>query len=203
MGYKLWSASELLTSADVNAYLMKQSVIVCTSGTRPSSPPEGMLIYETDTDWYVSWNGSAWLILGTTKTGTFAPTLTGAGGNPNIGTTGTNEGRWTLFNGKWCVYRGSIQWGGTGVTAGSGQYTVPLPFTASASISNGVSNIGQIMLRDSSGGPALRTGACYISASSTTFAMFEATTAGVTSTSPWTWGGAGDYISWDITYEIA
>lgn len=30
--------------------LLQQTVIPCTSGTRPSSPPEGMVIYQTDTD---------------------------------------------------------------------------------------------------------------------------------------------------------
>ena len=201
MGFKLWATNELLTSSDVNTYLAKQSVIVCTSGTRPSSPVEGMLIYETDTDWYVSWNGSAWIMLGMTVTGTYTPTLTGATTSPTLGSGGTIEGRWTLKNGKWCTYRGSIQWGTSG-TAGSGQYLVSLPFTSSASITNGVSNIGIIMLRDASAGPALRTGAAYISASSTTFAMFEATTGIVTNAVPWAWGGSGDYISWTITYEI-
>ena len=181
--------------------LLAQTVIPCTSGTRPSSPNQGMLIYETDTNWYVSWNGSSWLMLGTTTTGTNTPTLS-ASPSPNLGTGGTIEGRWTLKNGKWCTYRGSIQWGTSG-TPGTGQYLVSLPFTASASITNGVSNVGNIMLRDASGGPALRTGACYVSASSTTFAMFEATTGGVTSAVPWAWGGSGDYISWTITYEIA
>jgi len=33
---------------------------VCTSTTRPSSPYEGMMIYETDTDKVLVWNGSAW-----------------------------------------------------------------------------------------------------------------------------------------------
>ena len=181
--------------------LLQQTVIPCTSGTRPTPSHEGMTIYETDTNWYVSWDGANWIMLGMTVTGTYTPTFTGGGGNPTLGTGGTIEGRWTLRNGKWCTYRGSIQWG-TGGTAGSGQYLVTVPFAASASITNGVSNVGNIMLRDASAGPALRTGACYVSASSSTFAMFEATSGGVTSAVPWAWGGSGDYISWTITYEI-
>ena len=39
---------------------MKQSVIVCTSGTRPAGPNEGMTIYETDTDRVQIYNGAAW-----------------------------------------------------------------------------------------------------------------------------------------------
>lgn len=33
---------------------------VCTSSTRPASPYEGQVIYETDTDKVLVWNGSAW-----------------------------------------------------------------------------------------------------------------------------------------------
>ncbi|MFI5839462.1 hypothetical protein ACIA8K_07080 [Catenuloplanes sp. NPDC051500] len=49
-----------LTASDVDNYLMKQVVIVCTSIDRPSSPVEGMTIYETDTDIYQGWTGTAW-----------------------------------------------------------------------------------------------------------------------------------------------
>lgn len=33
---------------------------VCTSSTRPASPYEGQMIYETDTDLVRVWNGTAW-----------------------------------------------------------------------------------------------------------------------------------------------
>jgi len=33
---------------------------VCTSTTRPTAPFEGQMIYETDTDRVLVWNGSAW-----------------------------------------------------------------------------------------------------------------------------------------------
>lgn len=35
---------------------------VCTSSTRPASPFEGQMIYETDTDRVLAWNGSAWVV---------------------------------------------------------------------------------------------------------------------------------------------
>lgn len=50
MAFKTFTAGAVLTASDVNTYLAKQAVVVCTSTTRPSSPPEGMVIYETDTD---------------------------------------------------------------------------------------------------------------------------------------------------------
>ncbi|MEV0151581.1 MULTISPECIES: hypothetical protein [unclassified Nonomuraea] len=60
MPYKTFTAGEILTAADVMTYLMNQVVVVCTSGTRPSSPAEGRVIYETDTDRMMIWDGTAW-----------------------------------------------------------------------------------------------------------------------------------------------
>ena len=63
MAFKTFTAGAVLTASDVNTYLAKQAVIVCTSSTRPASPPEGMTIYETDTDkmlTYVS-SGTGWV----------------------------------------------------------------------------------------------------------------------------------------------
>lgn len=47
MTFKLWTPNEVLTSTDLNN-LAKQQVVGCTSGTRPSSPQDGMMTYETD-----------------------------------------------------------------------------------------------------------------------------------------------------------
>lgn len=47
---------------------------VCTSGTRPASPYEGQVIYETDTDLVKAWNGSSWLTIGPTTVPTAAVT---------------------------------------------------------------------------------------------------------------------------------
>ena len=60
MAFKTFTAGSVLTAADVNDYLMKQTVIVCTSGTRPGSPNEGMTIFETDTNRLQIYTGSAW-----------------------------------------------------------------------------------------------------------------------------------------------
>jgi hypothetical protein len=48
-----------------------QSIVrpgVCTSSTRPASPYDGQVIYETDTDKTLVWNGSAWVYLSTSRT---------------------------------------------------------------------------------------------------------------------------------------
>jgi ribosomal protein S11 len=43
---------------------------VCTSSTRPTAPYEGQVIYETDTDRVLVWNGSAWYANWNTAWGT-------------------------------------------------------------------------------------------------------------------------------------
>lgn len=74
MAYKLWTTNEILTAADLNAYLMRQTIVKCTSGTRPASPDEGMVIYETDTNQLKAYNGSAWV-----RTGAFDYEAAGGG----------------------------------------------------------------------------------------------------------------------------
>lgn len=46
--------------------LLNQTTVPCTSGTRPSSPGDGMKIYETDTKYFRSWDATntAWQIKG-------------------------------------------------------------------------------------------------------------------------------------------
>lgn len=44
-------------------------ITFCTSSTRPGSPVEGQMIYETDTDLYYGWRGSSWLPIGGGATG--------------------------------------------------------------------------------------------------------------------------------------
>ena len=39
---------------------------VCTSSTRPTSPFEGQMIYETNTDMLAIWNGSSWRYIAST-----------------------------------------------------------------------------------------------------------------------------------------
>jgi hypothetical protein len=39
---------------------------VCTSSTRPTAPYEGQMIYETDTDTVVVWNGTSWRYIAAT-----------------------------------------------------------------------------------------------------------------------------------------
>jgi hypothetical protein len=68
MPKKTFTAGEVLTAADVNTFLMDQSVMTfADSGARGSAigtATEGMLTYLNDSDTYQSWNGSAWVGVG-------------------------------------------------------------------------------------------------------------------------------------------
>jgi hypothetical protein len=127
MAFKTF-APGVLTSSDVNTFLMRQSVIVCTASTRPASPNEGMTIYETDTDLYRVYNGSTWVESGTqigTTFATYTPTLSGSGwtfGAPTVTGVFTQVGRsvTVAFN---------IAWAG-GVTVGGSRIEISLPVTA-------------------------------------------------------------------------
>jgi hypothetical protein len=90
MAFKTF-APGVLTSSDVNTFLMRQAVITCTSSTRPASPSEGMTIYETDTDSLLTYSGSAWENAAFIGAGdTYTPTLQSYG-------TGTD---WAIGNGS-------------------------------------------------------------------------------------------------------
>lgn len=65
-GFKTFTAATL-TASDVNGYLMRQTVIQATSTTRPSSPHTGMLIYETDTYRFASYDSTGWTYTGWNK----------------------------------------------------------------------------------------------------------------------------------------
>lgn len=61
------------------------------------------------------------------KTGwtTYTPTVIGTT-NPNLGSTGTKQGRW-YKSGPITFFEIEAVWGGTGITAGAGNYTFGLP----------------------------------------------------------------------------
>ena len=62
-----------------------QSIVkpgVCTSSTRPASPYDGQVIYETDTNRTLAFNGSTWDILSDMGAWTaYTPTVTSSGGS--------------------------------------------------------------------------------------------------------------------------
>ena len=63
-GFKVFSVGEVLTAADVNDYLMEQSISIFADATardaQITSPIEGMFCYLADTNELQFYNGSAW-----------------------------------------------------------------------------------------------------------------------------------------------
>ena len=64
LGYKIWTAGDVVAAADINGYLGEQVVMVFDDSTARSSavgtPTEGMLSYLKDTDAVEYYDGSSW-----------------------------------------------------------------------------------------------------------------------------------------------
>lgn len=45
----------------VHGAIVQDFLIICTSSTRPSDPYEGQMIYQTDDDKYMGYNGTTWV----------------------------------------------------------------------------------------------------------------------------------------------
>lgn len=64
LGRKVFTAGEVLTAANVNGYLMDQSVMVFDNEAGRTSaiptPSEGMFAFLKDTDAFQYWDGAAW-----------------------------------------------------------------------------------------------------------------------------------------------
>lgn len=65
LGFKTFASGEVLTAANVNGYLMQQSVMVFADSsardTAIASPSEGMFVFLTGTDTLQYYDGSSWL----------------------------------------------------------------------------------------------------------------------------------------------
>ena len=122
MAFKTFVAGDVLTASEVNTYLAKQAVIVCTAATRPASPVEGMSIYETDTDLRLIYDGSSWIPNGGLGAWTsYAATWSGL--TVGNGVSAAAYFRW----GKTFTFRASFTFGTT--SSMTGPLTVTTPFT--------------------------------------------------------------------------
>ena len=96
-GRKVFTAGEVLQAADVNDYLMDQSVMVfagtAARGSAIPSPTEGMVTYRSDDDVVEVYNGSSFVAVGpgqilqvvsTTKTDTFSAAVTSPSFTSNV-----------------------------------------------------------------------------------------------------------------------
>ena len=88
LGYKLFTAGEVLTAANVNGYLM-QGVMVFDDSTARSSAigtavAEGMASYLKDTDSFEVYDGSSWVGGGDITAVTAGTALTGGGASGDV-----------------------------------------------------------------------------------------------------------------------
>ena len=83
LGRKVFAANEVLTAADVNGYLMDQSVMVFADAAARTSaiaaPSEGMPSYLIDTSSFEIYDGSAWAGGGDITSVVAGTALTGGG----------------------------------------------------------------------------------------------------------------------------
>lgn len=183
----------VLTSADMNTYLMQQSVIICTSGTRPGSPVNGMTIYETDTACQARWNGSAWVYDVGGVWQNYTPTLT----NITLGN-GTMVAKWTSI-GKTVIGTVRIV-AGTSTTYSAGNLGISIP-TAGASWLDARDTIGSGWIDNGSGASRRGTSIQIASTGSSTMQhLYEGGT--VMNNAPFTFG-TSSRISMQFTYERA
>lgn len=199
MAFKTF-APGVLTSSDVNTFLMRQAVITCTSSTRPSSPSEGMTIYETDTDTLLTYSGTAWENTATVGAwDSYTPTVT----NWTIGN-GTMVARWAKF-GRTVVAEIRVTFGSTSSYSGTPVFTLPTPRIA---VTEAFSPVGYAMARDAStGNPVGGATRMYNTASTIHPTWIETASAwgylqSCTPTYPFTWT-SGDEMTMQAIYEAA
>lgn len=180
-------------------------VFICTSGTRPPGR-SGALIYETDTNRLMKWNtssGGFWEVVASSRT-SHTPVLTGSGSNPTLGTGNVVSGWYAYGPGSTLTYSFSVQFGTSGVAAGSGQYLVSLPVTAVGALGSAQPAMGSGLIRRNSSGE-IRGVTLYIPGSNLNVVAFvaDATHGTVQATAPWgvSWA-ASDYLSGTITYPV-
>jgi hypothetical protein len=208
MAFKVFTPG-VLTSSDVNTFLMRQAVIVCTSTTRPASPNEGMTIYETDTDVYQTYTGTAWVNLSrfiVPNYISYTPTWTGL----TIGNAPTNVGLYSVI-GKTVHIRVRIVFGSTTtITAtGSPGDTGPIcgfPSGFSAGGGQGIAQQGVARFVDDSAG-IFSVGTCNLLSAGLQLQSLQTSPGSyafsdvVTSSVPFAWA-VGDEIRLNLVYGI-
>jgi len=112
-------------------------VVICTSSTRPSTPVEGQVIYETDTDRELIYHGAAWVVI--YAKGTYTPS---AGGTMVVGTGGSayNSADWTYVYGTLNI-SGRWTFGTTGTTLPNAPITLTYPSGFTAETTTQSSNV--------------------------------------------------------------
>lgn len=128
----------------------------------------------------------------------FTPVLTASTTNPTLGAASVQDGRYVQI-GKIVHFFAKVEFGSSGVAAGSGTYLVSLPVLARTDEGNTLR--GQVFLLDNSAVVG-RIGIAYSAGGTDVQMWVDSAVTVVTNASPWTWA-ASDRI-WILgTYEAA
>lgn len=131
----------------------------------------------------------------------WSPTLRGTTTNPTLGT-GATQLSHVYVNGNQVNLWFQITFGTSGVVAGSGNYSIPLPAAYPAMAGHLDVTIGEMRLTDSSGGPAVKLAIATLNLAAQEFTFRTCTNdAVVTNAAPWTWA-ASDVIAGHVSYLI-
>jgi hypothetical protein len=192
-GFKTFTAASVLTAADVNDYLMEQSVMsFASNGARDvaiTAPEEGMVAVLTADDLMTIRTGSAWVEYG--RYGAWE-SYTPTWGNLTVGN-GTVVTNYVRI-GSMVTYTGKITIGST--TSVSGFVNVTLPVTAEDAFMNGSARYNDDGTRSYVGAVNITSGRGslgFTHSESGGFGFWNAT-------NPFTIA-AGDLVTWNITYQ--
>ena len=207
MPKKTFTAGEVLAAADVNTYLMDQSVMTFADSTARASAigtaTEGMLTYLADTNAYEYWDGTAYEPLVAAGGGAwtaFTPTWTGL----TVGNGVYNQAHYSLV-GKTATFAIDFSLGSTSAVTGAVTLTLPEILARKNAFATGslYSFLTDTGTGDRLGFPRPDT------SSSRAYAVFAASVSGTTiartqlsATAPFTWA-ATDRIVYSGTIEVA
>ena len=183
MAYHLFVSGERPTATSWNDWVGRRVLSDCTSSTRPASPVNGQVAFETDTLRVSQYNGSAWVTFAQVGAWTtYSPTWTTSGTAPVIGN-GTLTGRYTRLGDKTIMVQVKLVAGST-TTFGTNGWLIGLP----AGLSYADYNIAHGMASLASTWPVT------IQVSGSTFIIYSSVSSAnpqlsaVTATSPAAWG---------------
>lgn len=171
----------------------------CTSSTRPTNKLEGTLIYETDTETILVWDGADWIVVCDVAPKTYTPSWTSSGTAPAIGN-GTLVGNYHR-QGKMIDVQIKQTWGST-TTNGTGTWYWSLP--AISPDTDFMPQIGTGYMKDNDGGARLIFP--YYLAGPKISAFYQDATpvlVQVTNALPVAVPAVGDVYSFRLRYEMA
>lgn len=193
LGFNDFTAGDVLTAAQVDGYLMRQSLMVFASTSARDTAlsgnlEEGMHCYTTDTNSIYLYTGAAWIPFHTPWT-SFTP----AWGNLTEGN-GVNDGRYRYVGGDLLV-RARINLGSSSSVTGDVNLTLPNSATAAGS----VASYGPVFCSQS--GTGTFDGVAEVASGATTVDLFSDNSA-VDATNPFTWA-TGDRLSVQMLVQVS